>query len=106
VSLYEASLENINSMTAGEDKAAVAAQRKLHEKQVKMGYTLLDQLSNLQDQVIPEIQNDHLKSTLERIAAIENEIENQVRARPVGEGLTEEAMRFERVKREGTTKDE
>lgn len=104
--LYKVAYENIENMKEDPSKDAVAAKRTLQEKQKKMGYILLDQISNLYDQVMPEVENTYLKETLARIATTEKAIETLVKSRPVGEGLTEEAKKFESPKREGRIKDD
>ncbi len=104
--LYRAGYENINEMKGDPGKDPVVTKRSLQEKQRKMGYTLLDQMSNLEDQILPEVENKTLKKTLERLSITKKEIEKLVESRPIGEGLTEEAKKFESPKREGKIKDE
>lgn len=104
--LYKAALENINSMTLEKSKDSVVAERKLQEKKKSMSYTLLDQIANLQDLVLPEVENSILKQTLVNLSETEKALDAIVKSRPVGEGLTDEAKKFENPKREGRIKDE
>jgi hypothetical protein len=106
IKIYQNTLTHIQSLKVEPAKNTLAARRELQDRQKKMSYVALDQIENLHDMILPEVENDFLKKVKGELQKVEAQFSEVVNARPVGEGLTEEAKRFEQPKREGRIKDD